>query len=336
VIYEERGTADFQALQLQYGRLGAAFGLSISLQDMNGAVRNVSVECEQSLFRLHGTEYNFIANVWEACLFLWIDRGESAMGLAAQVMTGYSSNEWGPLAPPNDEAAVDAWLAAAQVCIVNTHPTTIRAVIDTFSDAMQRAKRSGDVVRTARVLGLYLLALAETMEDVPAIARQHAAEINDARRVGDGVAIGFLALAIGCWHTGLGGHALARENSDYLGIARAALEYLATANEQFEKQGMDPWLIFVAIQRAKAFGDLQDFDAMDYSFQQASPGLKRFPVFASHLQEAAGRFQLARKDPYAAESLRKAIGAAERSGLNLRAERLKKIYGAKAGMGVDG
>ncbi len=196
-IYDERGTPDFHALQLQYGRLGAAFGRFVNVPDMNGAESNASVESKQSLLRLLDTENAARALGWMPCFYLWLDLGQDAMGITAQIMQGYYSNDWGPLTPENEEAAVDAWLAAAQVCIVNTHPKTIRAVLETFPNALDRAKRSGDVVRTARVLALYLLALAETTENVPAIVSRHAAEINDARRVGDGVAIGFLALAIG-------------------------------------------------------------------------------------------------------------------------------------------
>ena len=110
-------------------------------------------------------------------------------------------------------------------------------------------------------------------------------------------AIGFLALALGRWHTGPGGLALAQRKNDHFGIARTALEYLGTADDQFQKQGMDPWRIFVAVQQAKALADLQDFDQMYSIFQQASPELERFPVFASHMQEAAGQIQLATKDP---------------------------------------
>jgi SIR2-like domain len=330
-IFEERGTPDFQALQLQYGRLGAAFGRFINVPDMNGVASNASVETEQSLLRLQGTEYAARAMGWMPCLYLWLNRGADAMGLAAQIMEGFYKNEWGPLTPATDEAAVDSWLAAAQVCIVNTHVRTLRAVVGTAPDALDRAKRSGDVVRTARVLGLYLLALGETKEDVPAIARQHTAEINDARRVGDGVGIGFLALALGRWHTGPGGLDLAKQKNDYPGIAQTALQYLSTADLQFQNQVMDPWRIFVAVQQAKALTDLHEFDDVGSLFQHVKPGLERFPVFLSHMHEAVGQYQFIRRDPDAAESFRRAIGAAEQSGLHLRAETLREHYGAQAG-----
>jgi hypothetical protein len=328
-IYDERGTPDFHALQLQYGRLGAAFGRFVNVPDLDGAASNASVESQQSLLRLMDTEYAARAMGWMPCFYLWLNMGEEAMGIAAQIMEGYYNNDWGPLAPESDEAAVDAWMAAAQVCFVNTHSRTIQAVLETFPRAVERAKRCGDVVRTARVVALYLLALAETTGDVPGAVRQYAAEINDSRRVGDGVAIALLALAVGRWHTGPGGLAHARETGDYEGNARMALEYLATASGYFGKQGMDPWQIFVAVQQAKALADLREFDAVYEMFQQASQGLQRFPVFASQVQEAAAQIQLATEDPDAAESLRMAIAAAEQSGLKLRAETLREHYGQR-------
>jgi SIR2-like domain len=331
-IYEERGTPDFHALQLQYGRLGAAFGRFINVPDLNGYASNASVETVQSLLRLQETECASRAMGWMPCLYLWLNKGEAAMGLAAGTMRGFSTNEWGSLTPPNDEAAVDAWLAAAQVCLVNTHPRTIEVMNATFPEALLRARRSGDVVRTARVVALFLLARAETHDDVPALARQYTAEINDVRRVGDGFAIGFLALALGRWHTGPGGLSLARQTNDLKTIAQRAQQYLQTADLHFQNQGMDPWLLFAAIQHAKALSDLQYFDAVNEVLNRTAPELDRFPIFVSHVREAAGQIQLSIGDSNAPANFRSAIEAAEESGLHLRRDLMIEHYGAQAGV----
>jgi hypothetical protein len=315
--------------------LGAAFGRFINVPDLNGYVSNASVETVQSLLRLQDTEYASRAMGWMPCLYLWLNEGKAAMGLAAEIMRGFVTNEWGSLTPPNDESAVDAWLAAAQVCLVNTHPRTIEVINATFQEALKRAKRSGDVVRTARVVALFLLAKAETKDDVPALARQYTAEINDVRRVGDGFAIGFLALALGRWHTGPGGLALARKNNDLKTIAQRAEQYLQTADLHFRNQGMDPWLLFAAIQHAKALSDLQDLDAVNEVLNRTAPELDRFPVFVSHVREAAGQIQLSIGDSNAAANLRMAIEAAEQSGLHLRHDLMVEHYGAQAGVATN-
>jgi hypothetical protein len=187
-------------------------------------------------------------------------------------------------------------------------------------------------VRTARVVALFLLALAETNEDVPALVTQYEPEINDVRRVGDGFALGFLALALGRWHTGPGGLALAQKINDLQTIAQRALQYLETANLHFRNQGMDPWLLFAVVQKAKALSDLREFDAARGVFDRASPWLIRFPVFVSHMQEAAGQIQFATRDPEASVSFQKAIAAAEQSGLHLRRDVLIHNYGAQTGV----
>ena len=330
-IYGERGTPGFQALQLQYGRLGAAFGRFINVPDLNGAMSNASVETVQSLLRLRDTEYASRAAGWMPCLYLWLNQGEAAMELAVAIMQGFVTNEWGPSMPRTDEEAVDAWLAAVLVFLVNTHQKTIQAIAATFQAALDRAKRSGDVVRTARVVALFLLAKAETTEDVRALAAQYGPEIDDVRRVGDGFAIGFLALALGRWHTGPGGLALARQTGDLPTIAQRALQYLDEAVFHFRNQGMDPWLLFAAVQQAKALSDLQNLDAVGEVFNSVMPELNRFPVFGSYVGEAEGQIQLAIGAPEAAESLRKAIEDAKGSGLHLRYELLVSRYQTQLG-----
>jgi hypothetical protein len=129
----------------------------------------------------------------------------------------------------------------------------------------------------------------------------------------------------------------ASETNDYKGNAQMALEYLATANDQFQKQGMDPWQILVALEQAKALADLQQRNAVYSMLQQAKVELQRFPVFASHMHQTAGQLQMASKDPDGPESFRKSIEAAVRSRLHLRAELLTEMYGAhfKGEMGDD-
>src|SRR5208282_828612 len=77
-IFEERSTADFQNLQLQYGRLGGAFGRFINVPDLNGAASNASVETVQSLLRLQDTGCASRAMGWMPCLYLWLNNGEAA------------------------------------------------------------------------------------------------------------------------------------------------------------------------------------------------------------------------------------------------------------------
>jgi hypothetical protein len=331
-IFEERGTPDFQNLQLQYGRLGAAFGRFINVPDLNGAVSNASVETVQSLLRLLETGCASRAMGWMPCLYLWLNNGEVAMQISAQIMRGFLTGEWGSLTPQSDEYAVDAWLAATQVCFINTHKSTNDVVSATFAEALARAKSSGDVVRTARVIALFLLAKAETSDNVPSLATEYEREVEDVRRVGDGFSLGFLALALGRWHTGPGGMALARQTKDLKTVAQRALQNLETANQHFQNQGMDPWLIFAAIQQAKAMADLRNFDSVNELFNQADSDLTRFPIFASHLYEAAGQIQSMTGNTDSSVSFQKAIAAAEESGLRYRQETLSHHYGAPTGV----
>src|ERR1017187_6779607 len=187
-IYNERGTRDFQALQLHYGRLGAGFGRFANVPDRNGLAANASVEAEQSLMRLKDTEYEFAGSGWLGCVYLWRNKGGFAMGIAAPILAAFDRNDWQGPEPRTDEEAVDAWLSAVLVYIVNTHKRILQAVIDTSQAALVRARRSGDVVRTARVIALYLLTCAEMTKEVPDIAAKFDSEFEDAKRVGDGFA----------------------------------------------------------------------------------------------------------------------------------------------------
>ncbi|HEY1242837.1 MAG TPA: SIR2 family protein [Bryobacteraceae bacterium] len=326
-IYEEHGTPDFEALMLQYGRLGAAFGRFIHVPDLNGVLSNASEESMQSLLRLHDTALASRAMGWMPCLFLWIGAGSEATDLTIKTMRGFLFGDWGRFSPNTDEEAVDAWIAATQVCLVIGTPSTTQAILTTFDSILKRAQASGDVVRAGRVIALYMLAMAETSADVPALAAQYDAEFNDVRRVGDGVALGFRAMALARWYTGPGGRETIKQPRDVLTLGRQALLYIDEACGYFRNQGMDPWLVFAGMQQAKAYCDLQDLDAVAKALDQIQPVLDRFPVFDSHVHETVGEIQFAIGNKHAAESFEKAIQAAEQTGLELRKKMLEERYG---------
>lgn len=324
-LYEERDTADFRALQLHYGRLGAAWGRFIAVSDLGGAASNASVETMQSLLRLLDSDLGFASASWLACLWLWLNDGEQATVLASRLLSGFQVDQWDIGPPRTDEEAVDAWLSAAQVCVLNAHPLTISLVTGTAESALDRSRRCGDVVRTARVAALKSLALAETTEDVPALLTQHDADFADAARVGDGFALGLRALALGRWHVGVGGLAIARA-TDSETVARSALAHLNEAVGYFQNQGMDPWVLFARVQQAKAYADLRDFDEGQACLDIVVEGLERFPILASHAHEAVGQGRTMWGDEKAIESFQAAVDAAEESGLLARREVLIQQY----------
>lgn len=176
-LYEERDTADFRALQLHYGRLGAAWGRFIAVPDMYEAESNASVESTQSLLRLQDdSELGFAATSWQACLWLWLNKGQLATDMAVKILKGllkdFQDDHWDKVQPRTDEEVVDAWLSAAQVCFLNSSSQMITVAVGTATAALHRARRSGDVVRTARVVAFIVLAFAQTTEDVPALLAQ--------------------------------------------------------------------------------------------------------------------------------------------------------------------
>ena len=85
---------------------------------------------------------------------------------------------------------------------------------------------------------LHLLALAETTEGVPSIARQYQADFDEATRVGDGFALGMRSLALGRWHVGTGGLALAQSGNR--AIALQGLEYLEQAGQVISESRHGP------------------------------------------------------------------------------------------------
>ncbi len=281
----------------------------------------MSVETTQTLLRLLDTERRFAASAWLACLYLWINDGETATRIAFDLMKGFINGQWEGMAPATDEEIVDAWLSAAQVCLVNANEQTLTIVVGTANAALERARRSGDVVRAARIGALELLARAETAEDVPSLAKQREDDFSEASRVGDGFALGMRALALGRWHVGVGGLTLAR-NSDSATVARQALQHLKAARGLFKNQGMDPWTLFTVVQETKAYADLNEDDLAQACIDEAEVGLDRFPVFTSYVLEAVGQIRTLYGDSQAVESFRAAVQAAEESGLFARRERL--------------
>lgn len=321
-LYDERDTSDFHALQLHYGRLGGAWGLLVSLPDLRGTASNASVEAKQSLFRLLDSELGFVATSLLACLWLWMNDGQQATGYADRVLKGFLDGKWEGTQPRSDEEAVDAWLSAAMVCIFISDKQTIRLVIDTADAALDRAKLSGDVVRTARVAALKCLALAETTENVPALLALHEADFTDAMRVSDGVALGMRTLALARWFVGVGGRALVI--TDDATIAQKSLELLKETIRHLRNQGMAPWVLYALAQQAKAHADLHQFDDAQTSINEAADGLELFPILGSHVYEAAGQIRTMWGDKNAVESFQAALEAAEDSGLLAKYETIKK------------
>jgi tetratricopeptide (TPR) repeat protein len=327
-IYDERESADFRALQLHYGRLGAAWSRYVAVRDINGAQSNASMESAQSLMRvMRDPQIGFVATAWLACLMLWLNRGQDAMGLVRRVLLKEyrEPGEHRP-APRHPEDEVDAWLAAAQVCLVNDGQPILHVMMATSDEALEAARASGDVVRTARVAALRLLALAQTESDVPALAAAFSAEFDEAERVGDGFALGMRALALGRWHVGAGGLALGRSLGADV-VARRALEHLAAALTLFQNQGMDAWLMYVQVQAAKAYADLHQWDDTQTCLDTAIDLADRFPAFASHAFEAAWQIRRMLGDPDADKALRVAVQAADDSGLAARRDWLQRILG---------
>jgi hypothetical protein len=172
-----------------------------------------------------------------------------------------------------------------------------------------------------------MLAVAQTKTNILPLAAQYDSHFDEVRRVRDDFAMGFRALALGRWYVGRGGLALAHETNDHLTPAGNALRYLDEATMRFAQQGMDPWTLFAAIQRAKALVDLRDFGAAAAALNRSEDELTRFPVLASHLFEAGGQIQQMNGSACAADSFQTAILEAKRSGLDYRHELLLRHYG---------
>lgn len=325
-LYDERESADFRALQLHYGRLGGAWGRFVAVPDIGGAASNASVETVQSLARILNTELGFAASSWLPIVWLWLSNGDTATRSATALMAGFVNGVWNNSAPRTDEEAVDAWVSAVQVFVVN-NGKMIGFVLDTGDDVLKRARRSGDVVRVARAIAMRLLALSQTNADVPSEASQYESEFAEAERVGDGFALGMRSLALGRWHVGPAGLALGRATDSEV-VATRALEHLQHAVAAFQRQGMDPWVMYAVVQQAKAQADLHQFDEAHASLELVMTGIQRFPIWASHVHEAVGQAKAMRGDADAAESFHLAVKAADACGLLARRELLLEYLNA--------
>jgi len=327
-LYDERETPDFRALQLHYGRLGAVWGRFTAVPDLYGAASNASVETVQSLLRIQRSELGFAASTWLPILWLWMNKGGEAMTLAEYLMNGLINGNWENSTPRTKEEIADAWIAASQVFLIDDGEMSPSVLAGTVELALKEAKEAGDVVRVSRIAALYLVGLGRTTEDVPGLMEDYSAEFDQAKRVGDGFSLGMRSLALGRWYVGPGGLALAAASSGSA-VARKALEHLQTAISFFERQGMDPWILYSEIQMTKALGDLHEFKAAETLFdERINPLLQRFPILGAHAQEAAWQLQrmLGRDD--AVEYLDLAVQAAALSSLAGKYQMLQRELSA--------
>ncbi|MEA2000381.1 MAG: SIR2 family protein [Actinomycetota bacterium] len=318
----ERRDPHYPLAQLHYGRLGAAWGRYVNVPDMHGTMSNASVESLQSLLRLTDTDLEAAALGWTALGWLWLGEGRNAIGTALRL----SKLADDPAVPLTPEGWVDSWIAVAQVLLLDAAGPTIELIMEGTAWARTQAIEAGDVVRAARVGSLFLLAEAETTEDLPAalaeLENSPHGEFAEALRVGDGFSLGLRELAIGRWLIGVGGRALIEKGEgDVAGVAAQAAEHLTKAAEWIERQVMDPWQVFIALQWARVLADLGRWDEIEGVLTRGSEGAQRFPIWASHFHET--RFQLNHmlgNTETSEEELTLAVAAAEASGLANRRE----------------
>jgi hypothetical protein len=336
----DREGPDYRALQFHYGRMGAALGRFVAVRDLNGAESNASVETVQSLYRLDRSELAFGARAQLSCVRLWMGDGAEAQTLARDVVrAGVKRGYWGPEhlrdslpsldAPRSVEDAIDGWLYVAKVAVVVLDPKLWEVVDATAEAVIERARSAGDPVRSARAAALYLLALSEASSDVPATSATFDADFREAERVGDGFACGLRALALGRWWVGTGG--LERVTSGAIearNAANHALAFLATAERALAAQGMDPWIVYAWIQRAKAFADLHRWDDAQDAMNAVTRADDRFPIFRSIAHEAVGQILTMRgAHDEANRSFLGAFESATESGLHARAQRFARRLG---------
>jgi hypothetical protein len=138
-------------------------------------------------------------------------------------------------------------------------------------------------------------------------------------------------LALGRWHVGFGGLALADRDGSHPAVAKEALTFLDEAASHFTGLGMDPWLLYVDIQRARALADLQMFDEVNERLNEVGSHLDRFPVLGSFFYEAVAQIQELVGDGDAETSYTSAVEAALASGLRARHERLAAIVESRRG-----
>jgi hypothetical protein len=310
-LLDERNTPDFRALQLAYGRLGAAGGRFIAVPDLHGAASNASVESVQSLLpRIDDSELGFRARTWLGPVHLWLGRGEDATALAKWILRGFYDDAWDGPQPRSDEEVVDAWTSAALVLVLNSHRKTIEALEACVGDALGRAEASGDAVREARATAARLLVLSATDADLPAIAAAYEPVFVRARRVNDHRALGFRALALG------------RSFMQLEHGPQTALALLNEAGAHFAALGMDPWLLYARIQVMRAYAALERFDLVDRQHEELLMGLQRFPVLQTFWFEARAEMLAWIGDERALATLATAADCAQEAGLGYRFDHL--------------
>lgn len=314
ILPADRDSEDYRAVQLHYGRLGAAWGRFLGVPDLHGMESNASVETAQSLLRLHSSELQFPAKTWLMCHQLWLGRGDLAMQLAAEKLAGLENGFPPDDAPRNEEDILDAWIAVAHGCLIDEGRETLQQVIDITPRMVTRAQACGDAIRAARVAALGMLASGRRSEDVRDEFNALDPIFAQAERVFDGFALGMRHLALGRWLVGSGGIALSKTLGQK-SVARAALRSLGEAIQFFSRQGMDPWILYTTIQIIKAHGDLQDFEAAQAHANDAAQLLERFPIFEAHLREAQFQLLYMGGSEQAVAALEHAIEAAATHGL---------------------
>jgi tetratricopeptide (TPR) repeat protein len=337
LVGSEREGPDFRALQLHYGRMGAALGRFIAVPDLNGFSSNASVETVESLRRLAGSELEFIALGHVATAWLWLGNGAESVQAALKLAASAEHHAaWGaaetvqeaPWALPRPRApedAVDGFVSAAQVATVGGEPNFVRFLARKSAAVVELARRCGDPIRAARAAASLLLLLSETEVDVAAVARSHESDFDEAVRVGDGFSLALRALALGRWLVGPGGLGLVRKGAhSNVGVADAALRQLRAANLLLQRQGMDPWIVYSQIQQAKALFDLGRFDEAQATMDMVAPGVERFPIWRSHALEATAQALFMQgADEQAKGIFQAAANAARAIGLPARAELIK-------------
>lgn len=314
VTQADRDSEDYRAIQLHYGRLGAAWGRFSGVPDLNGMESNANVETAQSLMRLQLSELQFSAKTWLMCHQLWLGRGDVAMQRASEILAGLAKGFPPDDAPRKEEDIIDAWIVVAQACLIDEGQQTLQLVLDFSPTMVAKAQACGDAVRAARVAALGMLASCRRTDDVRDEFIAQDPIFAQAERVFDGFALGMRHLALGRWLVGAGGISLSKTQRQ-APVARGALRYLGEAVKFFSLQGMDPWVLYATIQIIKACGDLHDFDAAQAHADEAAKLLERFPIFEAHFREA--QFQLLAPSgvQQGVPALEEAVEAAQAHGL---------------------
>lgn len=319
-----RGDPGFPLAAINYGRLGQAWGRFVNVLDLNGAQANAAVESLQSLLRLMETPLANRAATWTACAMLWNGLGAAATSSARDLLAALTGDD----STRRPEDLVDGWLAAAQIAFITFDQHLLVGSIASAVTARERAKTSGDVVRTARVDAFRLLlgSVVRDGNDMNDLLGQHADVLAEARRVGDQLTLGFRQLAVGRWLVGPGRNWAARP-ADARDVADRALSALTDAGKTLRSLNLDPWTVIVDIQTLKALADrcaaeedpqrqrsLIDEILKNSDSLLGSGAIDRFPILEPQIYEVAGQIARQTGAREAAEYFERAVTSAERTG----------------------